>query len=425
MAYYPRCLVVLDVLLEDYADGAPTDTKQIIAVPRKVTIHRNNHREADTAMVELDHRDLPLDPRAIRQARVGVYLADVGDPEVSLTHRDTDKLAFVGLVDEVEAERSDDGSRVRIEARDYTCLFLDHTWSGGSIAIDVPLMEVVDDILRATPGADGVYQEYAQGTAELVLSDVVGKTKWAPRDGDDAWTVLVELCGLVGLVPAFKLDTLFIQTASQVSDTTAGFRWGRDLSRLRMRRKYNEWRTKQVKVICWDEQARESREATYPAEPVVLRQKMGADGKVTTENAPLVSHYVTGSYSTDRLEALARAIYDEGARQQVEGELETREMRDHFDQVDVPRLANGDTVNLRLDNTLRRTIQAMSHGEAVAWLTSGPRGLDSMVAEALVTAVERADQVAVTFYVSKATHRWSADDGYTAELRFINFVGPS
>jgi len=422
--YYPRCLVVLDVLLEDYSDGAPTETHQIVCTPRQVTIHRNNHREADDATVEIDYSSLPLDPRAIRQARVGVYLADVEDPQVKLSTSDTEHLAFVGLVDELETEGSDSGRQVRIEARDYTGLLLDHTWSAGALAIDQPLQDVVDDILRATPGAGDMVQEYAQGTAETVLAGLVGRTKWTPRQGDDSWTVLVDLCGLVGLVPVVELDVLHIRTASHRSGTAATLKWGRNVSNLRMKRAYDEIRTRQIRVICWDEAARESREATYPAEPVVLRRKIGADGKVSTDNAPLLTYHVTGSHSTDRLQELAQAIYDEGARQQVEGEIETREMRDWGNLESTPRLANGDTLILRADARLRRTIASMSHGEAVEWLISGPEGLDSMAAEALVTSVERADSLASTFYITKATHRWSWDDGYEATITFANFVGP-
>ena len=422
--YYPRALVVLDVLLEDYGDGSPTDTHQIVAIPRQVTIHRNDHREADTAAVELEWRDLPLDPRAIRQARIGVYLADVGDPTAQLAPEDDEALRFVGLVDEVELEHAE-GSRVRLEARDYTCLLLDQPWGGEAIPIDQSLLDVVRSVLEAVPGASGIEVVDEAGASGVVLSELLGRTRWAPQDRDDAWTVLVDLCGLVGLVPVIVLDQLRIRSATGTTGTVAAFVWGSDLTRLRARRVYNEVRTAQVQVTCWDEAARESRDATWPTEPIVLRQRVGADGQVQTDTAPLIRYYVAGSFSVDRLEDLARAIYDEGARRQVEVEIETKEMRDWLDEEDVAALANGDALLLRLQPEHERSIRSMSHGEAVAWLTSGPRGLPSLVAEALVAAVERADDLATRFYVSKAVHRWSWDGGYEVQITALNYVGPS
>ncbi|MCI0347512.1 MAG: hypothetical protein L0221_19075, partial [Chloroflexi bacterium] len=370
-AYYPRAGVILDALFEDFGDGSGETKKTIEARPRAVELRRNDHRTADTFRVELDFRDFPLDPRTLRSVRVRVLLGDVEDPAAELPADEDRFRAFVGFVDVPETTLQEGGEVVTLEGRDYTAVFLDFVWSGvnndgKAIAVNRPLSQVVDDIVATVPGASGVTVVYANGADGLVLADFIGRTKFSAQDGDDAWTVLVDLCGRAGLIPVFVLDELRILDAAAVqAGHDATFLYGENLVSLRYKRKFNEARTRQVKVVCWDEQKRTSREALYPTSPILTKKKVDAEGKVTTEAAPILPFYVAGAFTDQALADLAERIYNEAAREQVEGELESREMRDLDDQVDLPLLGNGDRIRLTLGTSLLANIAGMSESEAI------------------------------------------------------------
>lgn len=418
--YYPRCVAHLSILLEDFKGGSDGKVHDLRVVPRSCEYVRNHHRAADTFQLELNYRDLPLDPRAMRSILVALYLGDVEDPIAEIPEDDDRFRVFLGYADEPETALSEDGETVSIKGRDLTALFLDHRWSGGTIDISRPLHQVVDEIVRAVPGAASLAERvvFDEGADEAVLADRKGRTKYVPRDGDDAWTVLVELCGQAGFVAVMDLDRLRIQPASMVGGQEAAFLFGQNLTRLVFRKNFVEARSSQIEVRCWNEQTRETTTALYPATPPVTKQKVGADGKVATETTPALPFYVSGAYTQADLDAIARATYDEMAREQMDGTLETREMLDLAGTVRLPLLMNGDTLTVTLADWDLASIASMSSGEAQAALVA--LGLDEEVASALVAAWQEANDLSTTFYVRAATHRWSLEDGYALSVEFKN-----
>ena len=175
-----------------------------------------------------------------------------------------------------------------------------------------------------------------------------------------------------------------------------------------------------MRVIAFDPAARTVSEAVYPAEPIVTRKRISTAGKVTTETAPEVRFPIEGSYTQARLDEIARGFYEEAARQEVEGNIVTRELVDISGEP-VPLLANGDQVGIRLGANLPN-LAGMSRGEAIALLTGARWGLEAAVAAALVDAWLRAERLAALFYVSEARHNWAIDSGYSAEIGFRNFI---
>jgi hypothetical protein len=421
-ATYPRATMVIEVLFDDLKDGTGTELHSFVVVPRDVEVNRNHHREADTFSATVDWLDFPIDPRTARSIRVTVWMGDVQAPNAALNLDDAQFRAFIGYVDEPETSLEEGGETVRLSGRDQTSLFLDYTWPGRSIDITPPLEQVVRGIVQAVPGAAPLPVEFTDGAGLVRVADALGKTKYTPQAKDDAWTVLVEICGKVGLIPVVDLDRLVIRTPRQVEQRSIVAMYGRDLSRLVFRRKFNEVRTQQVVVLCWDAQNAISREAKYPPRPIITRKKVGADGKVSTETAPQISWYVQGSFSEAQLAEIARSVYEDIARDQVDGTLETAEMWD-ANGTALWLLANGDRVDVRLGAGDYASILAMSDTEAMAALTSGPRGMAADVARALVAAHRRADRLATSFYVRRAQHKWSCDDGYALVVDFATYVG--
>lgn len=433
---HPRCGVVLDALLEDFGDGSSGQVVTVEAVPRMAEIRRNDHRSADTVRIELDASRFPFDPRALRSVRVRVLLGDVGSPDGRLAIDDARFMAFIGFVDVPELKMSAAGAVVSLEGRDYTGVFLDTRWSGAAIDIARPLGDVIAEIVGSVPGTDGLVIGYSRGAESLDLPTVIGRTKFSAQSDDDVWTLLCDLCGRAGLIPVIELDMLLILTpadfgvdrATFLSSETfapnkATFRYGENLVSLRYKRSFIESKSKQVEVRCFDETSRRTTIVRYPEQPLVTRRKVGADGKVTTETAPILPWYVSGAHTEADLLAVAERIYTEAARQQVEIELETREMRDLDDQVDVPILGNGDRVRVTLGDGLASGIAGMSRAEAVAFLTRGRDPMTEATASAIVDACARAEKLAVEFYLREAVHKWTHDDGYTFSATLINYVG--
>ncbi len=422
MAFYPRARVVLSVLLEDFQFSSE-NLQSFEVIPRSIEWTRNGHREADAFKLEVDYRDFPFDPRTLRSVRIEIFAGDVGDPKVRLPIDAQRFRRFSGYADEPEAHLEEGGETVRMQGRDYTGIFLDFRWPGTTIDITRPLSRIVDEIVATVPGADGILRPAFDGANEI-LSKRIGKTLWTPQNNDDAWTILVGLCAIVGLLPVIELDRLLILTPGQFGANRTSFVYGRNVSKLAYKRKLHEARTAQVKVVSWDPCDRVSREAIFPKEPIILRQRVSTKGKVTKEAAPIIPFFVEGPYKIPELEKIAQSIYERSARNQIEGSLTTRDMDDGAVGVgaDVLALANGDRLDIRLGKQDPSDIMGLSEAEAVAFLTRGRNGLLPAVARALVRSWKQAESLATTFYVKTARHRWDRDQGYALDANFINFV---
>jgi hypothetical protein len=418
--YYPRCRVALEVLLEDFADGSGEERHSIEVVPRRAEWSRNGRREADTCRVELDWQDFPLDPRAVRSILVAIFCADVGEPDAEIDIDDPDTQVFLGFIDEPEATLEESGETVVLGGRDYTSSFLDHRWPGGAIDITQPLSKVVEFVIAQVPGASDLDVSPSEGAAEVVLADLMGKTKYTPQPDDDTWTVLTDLCGRAGLLAVIELDVLYIRAPFEGQDVQVGFLYGRDVERLVYKRRFNEWKTRQVQVVCWDPTVRESRSATYPQTPIVLRKRISKDGDVTSEAAPLTPFYVEGTYTEAQLLEMAERFWEEAARNEVEVELTTREMADLDYGTLLPRLAAGDQLHVQLGADLAG-LASMSQGEATAALEAA--GVAPDVAAALIASWRTADNLASAFFIKEAAHSWSRDEGYQLRVTAINYVG--
>jgi hypothetical protein len=331
-----------------------------------------------------------------------------------------DHRAFSGFVDAPETILDGGGEVVRLEGRDLTALFLDHTWSEGAFPIDETLGFLVAYIRDRVPRAEEIPLVFSEGAVDALPAVVLGKALFTPQPNDDAWTVLVSLCELVGLIPVIRLDELRIQSPSDVADREVHFRYGLNIQRLSFTRKFNEATTRQIRVVYWNPATRSSSEAVYPTAPIVTRRKVSAAGKVTTETAPEVRYPIEGAYTDEQLADLAQRFYEESARREVEGTVVTRELRDIAGEA-IPTLANGDQIGVRLAANLPN-IAGLSQSAAVALLTGARWGLPGALAAQLVNAWTQAESLAALFYVRQVRHSWSITDGYEAEIAFNNFI---
>lgn len=416
-AYYPRCKAILTILLYGQDDLVVVE-----AVPRSADWTANTMREADTARIEFDYKDLPVDPRSIRSILVLLFCGDAQAPDVELNTGSREDAVFIGYADEPETALEESGERVTLTCRDYTGLFLDYKWGADAVNLAQPLEWIVEDFLNAVPGVQDLQVFFDGGSDTIRLDKLTGKTIYTPEDDDDAWTVLVSVCQLAGLIPTFRKDALWILSPGDVQTSNASFLYGSNLTRLTFKRKFNETRSGQVRLVCWDETAREHREATYPVKPVIVSKKVSTSGKVKETAAPITTYNVSGTFTVDDLKQRAERLYTEAAREEVEGELETHEMLDLTGQVSLTKLSNGDSIEVILGTSILADIAHLTEGQAIDLLVNGPARLSERAANALVSSWREAQNYAARFYVKTATHSWSRDEGYRLVISFINFI---
>lgn len=416
---HPRCRALLGILLYD-----EDSVRWVEARPREAEIEANTHREADTARATFAFEALPMDVRLIRSVWVGLWLGDVGSADQEIALDDERFQAFVGYADEPETSQDADGEWVTLSCRDYTGLLLDTPWPGGFLDIQRPLSQVVDEVLSLVPGAARMQTVYADGVEGLDLSAQLGRTVWTPEDGDDVWTVLVTLLGQVGLLPVVRLDTLRVETAATFGVRSAAFTYGVNVRQLRTRRQLSRAANAAVQVTAYNEATGQVQTVTYPS-AVASSPAVAVDGSVVQGVTTVMPYVLAGSYGQGDLEAIAQRIYDQEARQAVEGTLVTRDLWDESDETRLPLLANGDRLTVRQSDPLGASIRGMSEAEAIAYLTNKADPLDRPAAEALVAAQKAAEGLAVEFYVKRARHSWSARDGYELTVDFVNYVGGS
>lgn len=421
--YHPRAVVRLQPLV-DNQDGTSTPTL-IDAVPVTAEVTRNDARHADTAQVVLDYADMAIDPRMLADVLVTIHMEDALDPALPTVPTPLN-LRFIGLADLHESELSEDASRVTLRCRDYTGIFLDFEWGQTPIPI-VGTLQAAVELVRArvaplTPPA--VFLDPA--AAAIPLNVQLGKTVWTAKKKASAWDVLSDLCGLFGLLPVWKLDTLYIQPPSSPDVGAALMMYGSNVARLSFKRDFREPKTKPVKVTCWDPVKGIALSAQWPPLGTVVRLKQAANkakSGTPTVQVSVVTHHVQGQYTTPQLVQIAKRIHDEAAQAQVAGELETYDLTDLVGG-SLLALGNGDTLVVQLGPSIADSIAGKSAAEAVAYLSdpTRPNPLNPAVAAILVAAWTKVQALATTFYVRAAHHRWDRDDGYSLRVEFINFL---
>ena len=243
-------------------------------VPLKASIEKQGYRSAATFSMTVDYREVPIDPRVIRAARIDIHLGTVsaeafgtgvtrlhpnGQRSSILRTRDDwgnpnlDTLRFTGLVDEWKVSHSDNASSIELKGRDLR-----------GILIDSPLMatalnsaQIIDSLDTAQPVDRVVRQILDHHPMAALFTVSVNAAEWpfetvpspllahaAPRHRRGArgqrtgartsspggnqqmsyWDAIVQHCYLVGAIPHFVGDKLRIRPTRSIFDQQrAGF----------------------------------------------------------------------------------------------------------------------------------------------------------------------------------------------------------
>jgi len=233
-------------------------------IPRSAQVMRNGIRAADTLSLEVQFRDMPIDPRVIRSCAVEYFLGTVtaadyargidGEVRSDATSgglglpwnivpdgyldghgRPRSNLRFQGWVDEWgDAWSEGDAPTVRLECTDNTRLLLEQD-AGPKLTVDptVPLDRAFADYLSNYPQFRGLSVEYRPGGHPEdvpVLKDALQKTKYRPKHGPPAsggsgqlkvWDYLTDVAGSVGHTLRVEGTVVVIQRVRTLYDARA------------------------------------------------------------------------------------------------------------------------------------------------------------------------------------------------------------
>lgn len=229
------------------ASGSKDQLTQVSGrIPKSGSVELNGYRQAHTFDLTFDFRDIPIDPRIIRDARIEIFLGVVQpanfargmvsttlNPDGStsrpsiistqLSSTNATNLLFVGTIDEAEVSHTDKGSLVNLKGRDLRGILIDAK-ADPRIFRDLKLNVGIDDVVRQIISKvpfmphTNVYAHQDEWPNKVIPSPatVDGVTRvrlgangkqsplsspQGPGDKIGFWDLITKYCNLVGAVP--------------------------------------------------------------------------------------------------------------------------------------------------------------------------------------------------------------------------------
>jgi len=226
-------------------------------VPLSCSVELPAYRAAGSFKMEIEYADLPIDPRLARSASVEIYMGTVDPSDFSTgmvtvepdgsrssilntigpgNARKEDFLLGVFQVDSWHVSHTGAGSRVSLEGRDMRSIFLDteiDVRAFKSLDLSLPIDKLVQQIISLHPYGKGNPKGRGGFTVHLQEGDFidgvpkVGSTPFTkvrqkvadgsavskPQGGEklNFWDLITKYCFLVGCIPYFQADRLFIR----------------------------------------------------------------------------------------------------------------------------------------------------------------------------------------------------------------------
>jgi len=442
--YRPRSLLRLTIPVPKGGDFEPVTYDVPVLSSRHVS---NDHNHADTLTTTVDWLDAGVDPRWIAGGTCEFYAAHV--PSGGEIEPSADNLRFVGRMVKPARSSKGDTLSVTLDFHDYTSFFL----LAKPVATDgIPLFaETLEEAWRRlcdnVPGAWDLYDniELRGLSSTPVLGSAVaprfrGKGRLHVQPGADAWSIWQQAVGSVGLISYFDRDRLVITTAEDYYTAASPPRlvWGRNLLDFSEERN-NDRALRGVGITSFDPIKGEAIEAIY--NPLAAtRQKLKATtgakgkkkkGKPVNDAKDCDIFAVPGITDQEAALALAKRVYEERSRQELEGMAATADMTAEDasgDTFDLLALRSGDTLDVRFLDTDTATFLRtyVSAQDRVSYLVA--HGYSEPVARIVAGNVDRVTDKSSLFYVKTATTtiESSADGGsFRLEVAFANKIDPS
>lgn len=461
--------------------GTTTDDLTVVGEiePISVAVQYNGLATADTASLTIEFPDAPIDPRLLRAAHVEITLGLVSAADfeagmvrsqrrpdgslTSLVSRDDGGVTarFVGFIDDWKVEYSDGGDTIRITCRDMSAPMRDiRLQPGVSINTALPLDEGVADLLnRASATTRGVTVRYVgEGTAPVPVAAAPQRRR--PRRGRsnrrvrrsgqnmsiwDHITDVVRAQGLLAMMSDYELLIADPRTLYTIAGTRRMV-YGRNLSRLEFTRKLSGVKVPTIEVRAHDAERGRTLWARYPT-----TSGQSASGVLGVDNPPAPSRannvppsgsnpdekirvmVISGVTEPERLGRIARSVFEEIGRQEIEGAFETADVWSYDETPENPDLLTmrpGDAVTLLVagieaggedvgsDTSLAR-IQAMDRDRRINYMTAlgWPRNVAARFAD-----LQEASGFQTVFRVRDVRLNWDHTSGLKLTCDFFNYI---
>lgn len=443
--YFAAPIVEVIVKFQEYAISSPELATHVFQIePLSFEVEHNGITIADKFKVELRGRDFPFDPRTVRNAAIQLYFGAGTEPGQRVIPRNPPSLdhdpsaiqdhtlMIVGNVDEPERGFSADSDVVSWEGRDNMGVLLEEPYSGGRVALDREIADVVESILATSPAAAGLQVVKGVGYEPVVLNRrrpshlKRGRSPKKSSKGrkrkvrvEKLWDLIFDLVTQSGLVVFTEYDRVVIAARSAIFTTpenTPQLVLGENILDLKVRRRYGSQETPNIEVVSVNPDTKQTIRGRWP-DPA---RPMSVSGVTSLRKITIERHIVPGLTSPEAAKAKARDIFEGKARQEIELELVTEELT--FDgTTDITKVRSGSplfvgavsNIDLPEEFTRAELIRAM-----VAI------GYQGAVATAYADTLDAQRIFGSPYYTRKAVHRYNTDDGYALTMNVANFIEP-
>jgi hypothetical protein len=441
----------------------------------KAEIERSHFRAGDKATFTLNYWDCPFDPRKMRAAAVEVLIGVVSAEEHDagmhgLTREDGSRYSvvedvpgvgrdtrFLGFVTKWDVEFGEDGATVRGQAEDLTGLLRDTPMPADvEIDHDQPLERGIKGLLERFPALRHVEVVFGEGTGEAGpkpgtaaarRKKTVKKGKKRIRRNAEQSSVLdhiTDVCvgtGMICVVDGLRLKVTNARTLFGPQAGAPRMVWGKNLTELSFARTMAGYKHPTVEVRSYQVDKRRTYAARYPDLkhfgiailgvrdfPVAPQRpsRVPHDGKKPDEPIRVVPVY---DVRPEVLPEIARGIYEETARQEIEGTFSTSDPasfgRD-FAAANLLDLRAADSIEIVIDTRGQGEVadavtrlHSMGFPERVAHLEAS--GYQRKVAVAYAALLDASD-LQTLYRVATVRLRFDQEEGLDVAVDFMNYI---
>lgn len=435
------------------------DTVKIPLLVRSARLVRNNHMHADELQLVCDWRDCGVDPRFLKSATVDYWIDNVGPDGVLL--KTLNNVEFTGVCTNVSrAARLDGGFEVTLNFHDYTSFFLAQKPypSTGVPQFDSTLVDAWALICDNTGWYDistgKIVSSVAKLRDRLVFrggvdpSQAIGKKAVLPvvqrlttidvKDSKSAWDVWQYTVNILGLISFIDGDQCIVTTAlehfsagddPQIIDNPHLI-WGENIADME-EHVSSMHNGKGICLTSFDPIRGTTLESFYPppGDPRIHIRRTAAKKKgPAVSPAPQTDQYEFFPYNCaqtqDVLDAAAQRVYEEFARQDMQGKIATHEMSvDSPDgkNVNLLKIKHGDPIRVEIERGVREKLTSDTSDASKLNYLVNERGYAPPVAALLIANAAAFDTLKSDFVVQTATINLS-DTAFSVELAYISYI---
>lgn len=452
--FYPQGALTLRVLWEDF--GKTTNAKlqevyTLSVLARRLTVNINDYTQADTFSAEIDYKQFPFDPRAIRACGVTVSMQDMkklflGGRELAEIEPSSSNTIFSGFADQ-ESISFDDNSRiVKLEGRDFTGLLIDRPWLESPPDLSRPLDVILTQILSGLKETEkltlkNLVQEELPTLGKYANSFSEQSTTKSTKKNESYWDVIQDLVSRAGLIAYIEIDKLVISKPRVLYNDkkSLAFIYGKNLKSLEYKRKLGRRKNFNIHVLSLnpesktepivnayipkDATAEWAKEMNIKQEEVKLPTLDTQGNKGEDKVAPYITFRIPNVVSKDHLVTVGQELYEELSRQEIEGSFTTRDMETYDGSetcFNLLKMRNGTPLQITID---QGDMQGLSDAKGIEAKTKFlvdrcyPRKVAAALAETLTNS-----RLTGPFYTKSVEFTLDAENGFDVKVDFVNFI---